>query len=556
MSRQKPSCGCLPLFGLLTLAAAGGAYIYFQGFPSVLSLTLPWEPFTPLEAAKVIPDGAIATTYINTEPQAWSKLAGFGTPEAQKLIRQHLEAFRQESSPQAMDYERDLQPWIGDIAIAVVPFPQEDAQLLFVLGIKNQLKAATYAKKFQQQSGRTVTETSYRGIAVSECTSPDSDPFYSAIVGKYLLYSSDRRLIEQAIDTQKGEPSYYDKPGIKELLAQSLSLKNPLLQIYLDDWQFIEQGLSSFPPDIEVPIDTLKNIQPLRAIVLGFGVVDAGVHLQAIAQIDPGTTPASNIQPNSSQLLSFFPEQTLMAINGRGIQQGWRNLVRESEADPALQGAVKQIRDHLKMADLDVDRDVFSWMDREFALGLVASEQPTLGNLGLGGVVIWESRDRKTAQNTLKKLDRLSIFLPQIEVKTQKVAGEDITEWRSKFGQEVFLSYGWLNHESLAMTVAMPFQSILHKPSKTSLPQSQNFKDMTDSLPRKNLGYFYLDIEQSLAKVLHNSHGIGHFLDPESRAVLDSLRGLAMTSTMQNQTTSQVDIIFSLKLTDRTPGQK
>lgn len=577
MSRQKSGCGFLSIFGLLTLAVSGGAYVYFKGFPSGLSFSLPWEQFTPIEAAKMIPDEAIATSYINTDPQTWSKFSQFGTPEAQNFFRKHLEEFKQQSFTTEINYEQDIQPWLEDIAIAILPSAQNEPLVLLVIGIKDKPKAAAFAKKLKEQPNQTFTETSYKGFTVIQTTTPNSVPYYSAVVGKYLLYSDNLNVIAQVIDTQKGESSYRNKPGVKELLSQSLTLKNPLFQIYLVDYeQLVEQSVSSLPSDTQIPVETLKNIKPLNSVVLGLGVEETGVHLQAVAQMNSTTTPSpTNIQPNSYKLLSYLPSETLMFINGRGIKEGWTNLVKQS--DSTIQGVVKQMRENLQMANLNVDQDIFSWMDQEFALGLVTSNQPTLGNLGLGGVLVFETSDRKTAENTLDKLNQLSIFMLQMEVEKTQFEGKNITEWKSTLNQEVFLSYGWLDNQAIAMTVGMPFQTFLKSQSTSySLPQSQNFKDITASLPQKNFGYFYIDIEQSLHKALTSPNGLGTLLDPESRAVLDSIKGLAVTSTTHNQTISnpihrffkaekgankpwnfsQVDLILSLKSSNNSSKEK
>ncbi|PSF37297.1 hypothetical protein C7H19_11305 [Aphanothece hegewaldii CCALA 016] len=558
MSRQKSGCGFLSIFGFLTLATAGGAYVYFNGFPSALSFSLPWEQFTPVEAAKVIPDEAIVTTYINTDPQTWSKLTHFGTPEAQKLVRHSLDEFTSQSSPSDINYSQDIQPWIEDIAIAVLPSVQNEAQILFVMGIRDKLKAANFAKKLKDQPNQTFTETKYQGFTIIERTSPNSELSYSAIVGKYLLYSDNRSVIELAINTKKGEPSYRNKPQVKELLSQSGTLKNPLIQTYIDDYdQLVNQSAASLPPDSQIPVNTLKNITSLNSVVLLLGVEETGIHLQAMAHLNPTETPTpNNIQPSSSQLLSYLPSETLMFMNGQGIKQGWINLVKESNTDSTIQSLVKQIRDNFKMANLNADQDVFGWMDQEFALGLVASNQPTLGNLGIGGVLVLQTSDRATAENTFDKLKQLSIFLPQMEVNTTDIDGKNITEWKSKFNQEVFLSYGWLDNQAIAMTVAMPFQTVLQSQSSNSLSQSQNFKEITASLPEKNFGYFYLDLERSFHKALTSSNGIESLINPESRAVLDSIKGIAITSTMPTQAISQVDMILSLKSTHDVLEQK
>ncbi len=57
MSKKSFLPGCLVVLGL-TAVTAGGVYLYLRG-------QLPWQRFTPLESAKVIPETAFASKQAN-----------------------------------------------------------------------------------------------------------------------------------------------------------------------------------------------------------------------------------------------------------------------------------------------------------------------------------------------------------------------------------------------------------------------------------------------------------------------------------------------------------
>jgi Protein of unknown function (DUF3352) len=72
------------------------------------------------DLAGVIPADAYMAAYISNEPEAWAKLQKFGTPEAQKIITAQLtEAQQKFLAETKMDFNKDLQPWLGNTMFAM-----------------------------------------------------------------------------------------------------------------------------------------------------------------------------------------------------------------------------------------------------------------------------------------------------------------------------------------------------------------------------------------------------------------------------------------------------
>ncbi|WP_249369382.1 DUF3352 domain-containing protein [Acaryochloris marina] len=73
-----------------TLAVGGvAAYLYLKVIPAQ-------QGTSTLAIAKIVPDEAWMTASINLDFDAWQKLEQFGTPEAQKLYREGLDALIKE----------------------------------------------------------------------------------------------------------------------------------------------------------------------------------------------------------------------------------------------------------------------------------------------------------------------------------------------------------------------------------------------------------------------------------------------------------------------------
>lgn len=541
---KKSGCAYLPILGAAILLAAGGVYFYFRG--------LMGKELTPLEAAKIVPQEALMTSFIETNPEPWSKLSQFGTPEAQKLVNESLANLPQEISlDKTINYEQDIKPWIGGIMLAILPPEQsqvqtDDYNVLIIVGIKDKLKAKSFSDKLKNVKNTRTQSFDYQGIAIEEITTENNNKLNLATLDNYLLLSPQRKTIEIAINAFKGNSSLANQESAKEIFSEKLNLKNSVAQVYINDYaQIIQQAAANSSSDTSISPQTLKQLKQIKSVVIGVGVEDQGLHLQAIAKLNPDEIKES-FKPTQGKILSKFPADTITLMTGQGISEGWSNLVSQSQADPDLQTLVETIRQNLQIANFDADKEVFGWLDGEFGLGIINVKQGSLANLGLGGIVTLETSDRPTGQKTLDKLTQMVQATSFISVNQTKIQGTEITEW-SIPQQGMVLAYGWLNNNSLLMTIGTNFADVTNTKTETSLLQSPNFKNTTASLPPNNLGYFYVDIEKAMVEVNKFSQLQGMAIPPETNAVVNSMQGLALTVTMPDKSTSQLDLSLSLK---------
>jgi hypothetical protein len=526
MSKKSFLPGCLVVLGL-TAVTAGGVYLYLRG-------QLPWQKFTPLESAKVIPESAFASSFVSTDSQAWSVLAKYGTPESRATVSQSLEQLQKKLATDNINYERDVQPWIGGISFAFLPATTPgESGLLTVIGIKDKLKASEFQQKLEKQLNRKTSTSDYKNVKITAMDWQDQTTIYTAVTGDFLLLSYDKKVVESAIDTYQGQPSFSSKPEVKKLLSQSLDLPNRLATIYIDDYAGLLASGSNLPPQSQ------QELAKVQGIVAGIGATDTGLQLQMVTKLAPETI-STLPSPSRNQVLNYFPSETIAVWTGNNLQQGWQEVDKQSQNNPDLQAFLRQIRQNFQMATLDADKEVFNWMDREFAIGIVPNDQ-AVGGLGLGGLMIWQTSDRKSAETTLNKLNELVKSVPVIAIENNKTSGQDVTQWTS--GGQSILSYAWSNNDTLAMTVGIPFQA---KP-KQSLNQSPNFQASIANLPKNNLGYFFIDVEQIISKAGGLNNLPTQELTPEAKAFLESVRGIGITAIMPDKTTSKIDVLFSLK---------
>lgn len=548
MSERKSNL-LIPALGAAVLVVVGGvaAYFYFNK-PTGGALT-------PLASAKVVPSEALMVTYISTDPQVWGQLQQFGTPEAQQAIAKGLENFNQESLAKSnVNYEQDLKPWVGSIMVAVMPpnpgKPVQDepkskpeSNFLLVVGIKDKVSALKFYTKVGAEKDPKIKKTNYKGVEISESENKGK-PAYTAVLNDYLVLSGNQKTLENAVDTFKGDPSFASKEGAGNILAQGVDVQNPIAQFYLPEYgKAMEDFIKDSPNAAQFPPETLQQLKQVKSVVAGIGIDQAGLRMKAIANLDP-TKNKFEYQPSPGKIVSQLPADTLGLITGQGISRYWSAIVEEAKTNPTTKSAIDQARQQVKTVNLDLDKDVFGWMDDEFAIAAIPSNQGILAQVGFGGALVFKTSDRATAEATLKKLDDL-VKNYSLAVVPRTVDGKSVTEWQIP-SQGALLGHGWLDEKSVFIALGGPIVDVIATKPPQSLESHPSFKAATDSLPKPNVGYFYIDMDKTMLVVNKFAQG-ANAIPPEANAVLNSISGIGVTAVSPNKSISQFEVLVALK---------
>jgi Protein of unknown function (DUF3352) len=541
----------------VVLTGGIAAYIYFKGGPT-------GDSAGALGSAKVVPSTAFMATYINTDPQAWEKLQQFGTPEAQQLLAKGLESLNKDMFKDSdISYEKDIKPWVGGVMVAMLPpnavqpaqfnppdgalnkpsKSQSEPKILLVVGIKDKIAALNFGNKLKAQKGIKIQETDYKGEKITE-TTEKGKPTYSVVLNNsQIVLAPEKQAIEQAIDTFKGQASFASKEGANSILSKGVDLKNTLAQIYIPDYVgMVKQLAAANPQGTQLPPQTLKQLEQVKSMVAGVGVDDAGLRVKAIANLDSKLNKFQ-YQNTPAKIVGQFPTDTLALVSGQGINRAWTTVLEQSKDYPEFNQAVAQVRQQLKSnVNLDLDKEILGWMDGEFAVGAVPSNQGILASVGFGGALLFDTSDRKTAEATLSKLDDL-VKKQTLNVAQKDIGGKKITEWQTPQG--ALLAHGWLDQDTVFVALGSPIADAIAGNKSQSLDNSDTFKAVTGSLQKPNGGYFYLDMDKTMTIV--NRFGAFQPIPPEANAILNSIRGLGVTATSPDKSISQVEMLLALK---------
>ena len=539
-----PAVGAALVLGGIATAT----YLFLKGGPSgTIS--------DALGSAKLVPDEAIMTAYISTDPKLWSNLENFGTPEAQKLITQGLEDFKKDLTKDSdLSYEKDLKPWLGGVMFAVLPpnpvqpaqnVPQDRSEpnLLMVVGVKDKLAALEFSKKLKSQKDVETKEIDYKGETITETIEDKGEPSYSAILNDRVVFAPNKENVQQAIDTYKGEASFASKPGADKLFNHNVDLQNTLVKVYVPDYGNTVKQLLTTNSSSQIPPQTLEQLKQVKSMVGAVGVDDVGIRMKATANLDPQLTEYQ--YPNSpSSLVNLFPVDTIVSANGKGLKDIWSAFVKQSETNPDLKQALQQTRTQLQAINIDLDKDIFGWMDGEFALALIPANQGVLANTGFGAALVFDTSDRQTTEATFNKINNIAQNQLPISIQKGKVGDKDVTKWEFP-GQGALVTQGWLDNDTVFMAVGDSVAQTVATPTNPSLKDSDPFKTIAGSLQQPNSGYFYLNMDRSMD--IFDRFAALQPIPKEARTVLNSIRGVGMTANNPNKEISKFEFVLALK---------
>ncbi len=547
MSAKKPSF-LIPVIGTAVIIAGGiAAYMYLKGGTNSSS---------PLGSAKLVPATALMATYIDTNPESWNKLQQFGTPEARKLLGKEFQNFNQQMlNDSKISYEADIKPWVGGMMIAVLPpdakkvsqdnFRASEApNYLLVVGIKDKIAALKFANKLKDKKNVKIQESDYKGQKIIESTGQGQPTYVTVVNNDYLLLTSNKQAVEKAIDTYKGEPSFVTKEGANDILSKGVDVKNGLAQIYVPDYANMIQQLTAFNPQSkQLPPQTLAQIKQVKSLTAGVGIDDDGLRLKAIVNLDPQLNKFQ-YQATPAKIVGQFPSETLALTSGQGISKSWETFVEQSKDYPELNQGIQQARTQLKVLQIDLDKDIFGWMNGEFGLGAIQSNQGLLANVGFGGALVLDTSDRKTAEATFTKLDNLA-KQQSLNVAQRNIGGKNVTEWQIP-QQGALVAHGWLNDNTAFVAIGGPVAETLANRKGAALDQSDTFKTVTGSLQKPNGGYFYLDMDKTKT-IIQRVSAQSQPLPADATAILDSIRGVGVTVNSPSKSMTQMEMLLSLK---------
>jgi len=595
MTETKPNL--LPIIAGAAVVVAGGigAYFFFN------KASVPPTGVAGTGTLTIVPQKSLMAMSISTDGSALTQLEQFLSPETKKTYDKAIAQFKNSLASGDFDYEKDVKPWIGkNVTIAFLPStktanllpsqsqdsiqnriqnryvpmnntgsiqfvqnkdtpekgaekgaektapaPQTIPNLLLVIEVKDKVSAEKFlTEKIKTKAGGSEKPSEYKGIKITQYGEA-SKTVSTAMVGDYLIITPQEQSTQKAIDTFKGEASL-----ASSMSADDLKLKNPVAQVYIPNFGESIVELAALNPNAEtIPPESLAQLKKVKAMNMGFGIDDAGLRFKVSGKFDPATITALKNSPN--KIMGMLPSQSFSVITGFNLKNSWEEFVKSADKTPEIKKGIDDARSQLKSSPLaiDLDKDIFGWMDGEFAIATVSSkpEGVLAQTQGLAPVLMFQTSNRAGAESLLKKFDDFAAK-NGAKVAQKDVSGVAVTEWSASGpGPGAIMSHGWNQKDTFFFTFSPIVSLFVPKPAIT-LDADPAFKAIVSTLPTNNVGYFYIDVDKTWSiyqTILPPAEK--EKIPADIKAWIESVRGLAVTAAYPNQETAEVEAILALK---------
>ncbi|MEA5478281.1 DUF3352 domain-containing protein [Pseudanabaena galeata UHCC 0370] len=339
------------------------------------------------------------------------------------------------------------------------------------------------------------------------------------------VISTNRQAIQKIIDTSVEISELKVAPLANHPLFLR-SLNNPLWNrsVIAGYGDFKELGQISelvavdLPETSEIPgFSRAEYIQGLKYTLGQYSSFDLftwitpkGIRSQSNSYFSEVRSPLPKDTKTRDRLLSYLPSNLYGAITSRNLNRQWQWFVEESKMLPSYKIFVEGLRMLTPLIagsglDLDIEKDIISWMDGEYAVVVFPSEHSPFKEIGVDltiGALIRTSNP-EAANATLAKLakfftgftemDENILQLKKRQVGTTLLTSFEFPDNRVAGKTQSIFAYGWRDRQTLMLTLGANTASAFIPIPKPALAESEMFRDAIADMPQPNFGYFYLN---------------------------------------------------------------
>ena len=338
------------------------------------------------------------------------------------------------------------------------------------------------------------------------------------------VVATDRQAIQKMIDLSVASSQDVKLASLAENPLFLRSLNHPLWNRSLlagyGDFKGLGQ-ISEFlatdlPETSEIPgfsrKEYLQSLQYTLAQYSSFDlftwVTPKGIRSQSNNYFSEVRSPSAKDKEPRDRLLSYLPSNIYGAIASRNLSRQWQWFVEESKVQPVYKIFVDGLRMVAPLIlssglDFDIEKDIISLMDGEYAAVAFPSEKSPFKEVGVDltlGMLIRTSKP-ELANATLAKFTKFLVKFSEdtLQVKKRQVGATLLTSFEFADGKELgktqsVFAYGWRDPQTLLLTLGTNTASAFIPTPQLALAESAMFRDAIADMPQPNFGYFYLNV--------------------------------------------------------------
>ncbi|MEH2081682.1 MAG: DUF3352 domain-containing protein [Nostoc sp.] len=462
-----------------------------------------------------------------------------------------------------IDYKQDIQPWLGDeITLAITTLDidrdSENGQqpgYLLALATKQPEKSREFVELLFSKralAGANLAVEQYKGVKlISDNSQPEENLLAGAVVGEsFVLFANDPKVLRDAINNVQApdlnltsSPEY--QKATKERLKEGLAVAFLNLPI-VAKWQ-----------GLELP-EQLYNSQIISLVLNPQGLLAETTFLTS-SEIVPPSAPLSK----PVEALHYVPASAGLAISGSNLSnlgdsdlaKLWRQATATvyGSGEDVVSRLAKPLVDVQKRWGINLPKDIFSWVQGEYAIALLPEKEQTTPHWIFvveksEGVEQGVARLDAIASSNGFSINTLNIDKQKISAWTELITAtkkSDVKEGAS-FSIEtkvrgLHTTFG--NYEIFASDLETMNEILTTKDN--SIIDNPNFKDSIAAIPLPNQGYIYLDWTKS-QNFLERQVPILKLVEVLGKPFFNNLRSLTVSSYGTDRRSLKGGVFFKL----------
>jgi hypothetical protein len=562
------------VLALLLTAAVGFYWLVSQSPLSLLKGSQETTPGAAIFIPKQAP--AMASLLVNPDQLANFRLVAV-RPGARRQARAELGQLKQSLlANTGLDYEQDIKPWLGkELTWAVTsldidrdPANGKQPGYLLAIATQNPERSREFLQLFWQKraiAGADLVFEQYKGVKIihgnslkeaaseepklktqnsklkaqnsklktqsSKLSLPAAPPpaaLSSAAVGdRFILFANHPKVLRDAInnvqapDLSLSSASSYNQ-SLQTLTEPRVGLtfvNLPGLANWLQDAP-PQTGAGSPKPDGSPTTVSTTVPSPYQTLAVALKLDRRG--LLADTALIAKDSKRSSVSPALSQpvaALQYLPANSSLSASGVNLDRVWTGLAQDLNSYETVSKLVNQPLVALqKQWNIDLPKDIFSWVKGEYALGLMPDDggradgdrgQEKQSNSSLlapdtlsSDWIFVAQRDSAAAKQGIERLDAIA-QKRGLSVGPVKLGNQPISTWTElTTGSDkkdalalqarvrgVHATVG--NYEIFTTSIAAIDRAL--KAVEKSLVKGDRFQQAIEPLSQPNNGYLYLD---------------------------------------------------------------
>ena len=553
---------------VLLLTGIGGYYWLVRDSP--LSLLQGGNQTTP-GAAMFVPKQAPVMASMLVNPNRLEALGQAVTlPGERRRARTELNKLKTSLlANTSLDYRRDIQPWLGDeitLAVTTVDIDRDDhngRQPGYLMALATQ--DADKSREFLQ-------------VLFSKRAIAGTDLVFEQYKGVKLIYENQRPQLDKqkGVDrapTKKGGMLSGAVVGDRFVLVANHPkvLRDAINNVQAPDLSLIsssqyQQALTLLPPRrIGLAFLNLPNSNKYDQLIsLELNRQGLLVETTLLASPDQEIAPPP---PTLSQVvgaLQYIPSATGLSISGLDLSrlgssdfnQLWAQVSALSELGYNASGLINQpLADLEARWGIDLQKDVFNWVQGEYALGLLPNADQTAPDW------IFVAEKSNAAEEGISRLDAIASS-QGLSISSLPVGNQKITAWTQLTNASANSSdsdrasitlkakvegvHATVGKYEIFTTSVEAMNQAFKAPQIGSLVDNPKFQASLNAIPRPNQGYVYLDWTTSQG-ILERQLPILKLLEVPGKPFFSNLQSLTISSYSSETAVSKGGVFFQLR---------